>query len=71
MEVNRLVNKEGDNRMTHSGIESGYKSMVENTHSDQSREDRLSLEKYGKDVSDLVSVTSENLIDGPLKRLEN
>lgn len=32
--------------------------------------DNLSLRDYGKDISDTVSVTSEKVIDEPLRRLE-
>lgn len=63
------MNKDNQSRMSSSRIDNGFRSMIENDTSSHSREDHLSIEKYGKDTSDLISVTSENLIEGPIKRL--
>lgn len=60
VEVSRLVNKESD-RIDLSRISYSRESEDSND---------MALNDYGKEVSDSVSVTSEMIIDEPLKRLE-
>lgn len=37
----------------------------------EQEDDNVSLGNYGKDVSDTVSVTSEKIIDEPIRKLES
>ena len=66
MEVSKLMNKESESRAS-----SSRKSTIKSDDEFSDKDDNLSLGNYGKDISDTVSVTSEKIIDEPLRKLES
>lgn len=65
MEVSKLMNKDTESK--------SYSSRKVNIRADDEdlESESGSLSGYGKDISDTISVTSEKIIDEPLRRLEN
>ena len=66
MEVSKLMNKESESRAS-----SSRKSTIKSDDEFSDKDESLSLGNYGKDISDTVSVTSEKIIDEPLRKLES
>ena len=70
MEVSKLMHKDTDPRSSGS-----RRSFVRSEKgSDSDCDDNISLGDYAKDISDsvsMVSVTSEKIINEPLRKLEN